>query len=60
TLQGRLHEVCLCLIQEGLGEMPQDSQSARGRRSLPGSGTVRVSSLTGEQHNQTNRWVCKA
>lgn len=37
--------------------MPQDTQSARGRRSLPGSGTVRASSLTREPLNQTNRWV---
>ncbi|KAI2654033.1 TOG array regulator of axonemal microtubules protein 1 [Labeo rohita] len=30
----------------GLGEMPQDAPSARGRRSLPGSGLTRTSSLT--------------
>ncbi len=35
--------VCVC---QGLGEMPQDAPSARGRRSLPGSGLVRTSSLT--------------
>lgn len=42
---------------QGLGEMPQDTQSARGRRSLPGSGTVRASSLTRATVNQNNRWV---
>ncbi|XP_077408053.1 TOG array regulator of axonemal microtubules protein 1 isoform X2 [Vanacampus margaritifer] len=36
------------LKTKGLGEMPHDSQSARGRRSLPGSGTVRALSLTRE------------
>ncbi|XP_076017819.1 TOG array regulator of axonemal microtubules protein 1 [Genypterus blacodes] len=43
------------LKTKGLGEMPQDTQSARGRRSLPGSGTVRASSLTREPLSQTNR-----
>ncbi|KAK5606502.1 hypothetical protein CRENBAI_019847 [Crenichthys baileyi] len=52
-----VRDTILTLRTKGLGEMPQDSQSARGRRSLPGSGTVRASSLTGEQHNQTNRIV---
>ncbi|KAM4625771.1 TOG array regulator of axonemal microtubules protein 1 [Polymixia lowei] len=36
------------------GEMPQDTPSARGRRLLPGSGTVRASSLTKEPLNHTN------
>lgn len=44
-----------CLCFQGLGEMPQETQSARGRRSLPGSGTVRASSLTREPLNQTTR-----
>lgn len=35
----------ICVFQ-GLGEMPQDAPSARGRRSLMGSGLVRTSSLT--------------
>lgn len=35
--------------------MPQDIQSARGRRSLPGSGTVRASSLNREPPHQTKR-----
>lgn len=43
------------LKTKGLGDMPQDSQSARGRRSVPGSGTVRASSLTREPPNQTIR-----
>ncbi|XP_037098121.1 TOG array regulator of axonemal microtubules protein 1-like isoform X4 [Syngnathus acus] len=36
------------LKTKGLGKIPQDSQSARGRRSLRGSGTVRALSLTRE------------
>uniref|UniRef100_A0A1A7XBY7 Family with sequence similarity 179, member B n=1 Tax=Iconisemion striatum TaxID=60296 RepID=A0A1A7XBY7_9TELE len=43
------------LKTKGLGEMPQDAQSARGRRSLPGSGTVRASSLNGEPLNQNSK-----
>uniref|UniRef100_A0A3Q2PS01 TOG domain-containing protein n=1 Tax=Fundulus heteroclitus TaxID=8078 RepID=A0A3Q2PS01_FUNHE len=50
-----VRDTILTLRTKGLGEMPQDSQSARGRRSLPGSGTVRASSLNGEQLNQTSR-----
>ncbi|XP_023208932.1 TOG array regulator of axonemal microtubules protein 1 isoform X3 [Xiphophorus maculatus] len=50
-----VRDTVLTLRTKGLGEIPQDSQSARGRRSLPGSGTVRASSLNGEQLNQTNR-----
>ncbi|CAN9502262.1 unnamed protein product [Ophioblennius macclurei] len=43
------------LKTKGLGEMPQDTQSARGRRSVPGSGTVRASSLNREPRTQTQR-----
>ncbi|KAM4723968.1 TOG array regulator of axonemal microtubules protein 1 isoform 3-T4 [Anableps anableps] len=50
-----VRDTILTLRTKGLGEMPVDSQSARGRRSLPGSGTVRASSLNGEQLSQTNR-----
>lgn len=50
-----VRDTVFILKTKGLGEMPQDSQSARGRRSLPGSGTVRASSLTREPLNQTNR-----
>ncbi|XP_029316331.1 TOG array regulator of axonemal microtubules protein 1 isoform X2 [Cottoperca gobio] len=50
-----VRETVFTLKTKGLGEMPQDTQSARGRRSLPGSGTVRASSLTREPLNQTNR-----
>ncbi|XP_029982201.1 TOG array regulator of axonemal microtubules protein 1 isoform X2 [Sphaeramia orbicularis] len=50
-----VRDTVLTLKTKGLGEMPQDNQSARGRRSLPGSGTVRASSLTREPLNQTNR-----
>uniref|UniRef100_H2MRQ5 TOG array regulator of axonemal microtubules 1 n=1 Tax=Oryzias latipes TaxID=8090 RepID=H2MRQ5_ORYLA len=43
------------LKTRGLGETPQDTQSARGRRSLPGSGTARASSLNREPLHQSNR-----
>ncbi|XP_030640972.1 TOG array regulator of axonemal microtubules protein 1 [Chanos chanos] len=43
-----IRDTLLTLKTKGLGEMPQDTPSARGRRSLPGSGTVRASSLTRE------------
>ncbi|KAG7327910.1 hypothetical protein KOW79_007854 [Hemibagrus wyckioides] len=36
------------LKTKGLGEMPQDTPSARGRRSISGGGMVRASSLTRE------------
>ncbi|XP_037551179.1 TOG array regulator of axonemal microtubules protein 1 [Nematolebias whitei] len=57
-------DTLITLKTKGLGEMAQDTQSARGRRSLPGSGTVRASSLNGEPNNQTNkesnsRYSCK-
>ncbi|KAK2891645.1 TOG array regulator of axonemal microtubules protein 1 isoform X1 [Channa argus] len=48
-------ETITSLKTKGLGEMPQDTQSARGRRSVPGSGTVRASSLSREPLTQTNR-----
>uniref|UniRef100_A0A667ZN71 TOG domain-containing protein n=1 Tax=Myripristis murdjan TaxID=586833 RepID=A0A667ZN71_9TELE len=41
-----VRDTVFTLKTKGLGEMPQDTPSARGRRSLPGSGTVRASSLT--------------
>uniref|UniRef100_A0A8C9WZ73 TOG domain-containing protein n=1 Tax=Sander lucioperca TaxID=283035 RepID=A0A8C9WZ73_SANLU len=41
-----VRETVIILKTKALGEMSQDTQSARGRRSLPGSGTVRASSLT--------------
>uniref|UniRef100_A0A3Q2TEL1 TOG domain-containing protein n=1 Tax=Fundulus heteroclitus TaxID=8078 RepID=A0A3Q2TEL1_FUNHE len=50
-----VRDTILTLRTKGLGEMPQDSQSAQGRHSLPGSGTVRASSFNVEQLNQTNR-----
>ncbi|KAM9842864.1 TOG array regulator of axonemal microtubules protein 1 [Aulostomus maculatus] len=50
-----VRDTVLTLKTKGLGEMPHDIQSARGRRTLPGSGTVRSSSLTREPLNQTNR-----
>ncbi|XP_061599844.1 TOG array regulator of axonemal microtubules protein 1 [Cololabis saira] len=48
-------DTLITLKTKGLGDMPQDTQSARGRRSLPGSGTVRASSLNREPLSQTNR-----
>ncbi|XP_061650167.1 TOG array regulator of axonemal microtubules protein 1-like isoform X2 [Phyllopteryx taeniolatus] len=48
-------DTILTLKTKGLGEMPQDTQSARGRRSLPGSGTVRALSLTREPLNHPVR-----
>uniref|UniRef100_A0A3B4ABB5 TOG domain-containing protein n=1 Tax=Periophthalmus magnuspinnatus TaxID=409849 RepID=A0A3B4ABB5_9GOBI len=45
----------LTLKTKGLGDMPSDSQSARGRRSLSGCRTVRASSLNREPLNQTTR-----
>ncbi|XP_056151819.1 TOG array regulator of axonemal microtubules protein 1 [Lampris incognitus] len=50
-----VRDTVFTLKTKGLGEIPQDIPSARGRRSLPGSGTVRASSLTREPLNQTNR-----
>ncbi|XP_068577661.1 TOG array regulator of axonemal microtubules protein 1-like isoform X2 [Cebidichthys violaceus] len=50
-----VRDTVFTLKTKGLGEMPQETQSARGRRSLPGSGTVRASSLTREPLNQTSR-----
>ncbi|XP_058604401.1 TOG array regulator of axonemal microtubules protein 1 isoform X2 [Onychostoma macrolepis] len=43
-----IRDTVFSLQTKGLGEMPQDAPSARGRRSLPGSGLVRTSSLTRE------------
>ncbi|XP_057715383.1 TOG array regulator of axonemal microtubules protein 1-like [Corythoichthys intestinalis] len=48
-------DTILTLKTKGLGEMPQETQSARGRRSLPGSGTFRALSLTREPLNHTVR-----
>ncbi|ROL51298.1 TOG array regulator of axonemal microtubules protein 1 [Anabarilius grahami] len=41
-----IRDAVFTLKTKGLGEMPQDAPSARGRRSLMGSGLVRTSSLT--------------
>ncbi|XP_066529138.1 TOG array regulator of axonemal microtubules protein 1-like [Hoplias malabaricus] len=43
-----IRDTVLTLKTKGLGEMPQDTPSARGRRALPGGGLVRASSLTRE------------
>uniref|UniRef100_A0AAV2JIG7 TOG domain-containing protein n=1 Tax=Knipowitschia caucasica TaxID=637954 RepID=A0AAV2JIG7_KNICA len=50
-----VRDTVLSLKTKGLGSMPLDSQSARGRRSLPGSGTVRASSLNREPLSQSTR-----
>ncbi|KAM8834429.1 TOG array regulator of axonemal microtubules protein 1 [Synchiropus picturatus] len=47
-----VRDTVFTLQTKGLTEMPQNTQSARGRRSLPGSGTVRASSLTREPVNR--------
>uniref|UniRef100_H2ZW64 TOG array regulator of axonemal microtubules 1 n=1 Tax=Latimeria chalumnae TaxID=7897 RepID=H2ZW64_LATCH len=45
------------LHQKGLGEMPLDTPSAKGRRSHSGSGgSIRLSSSSKEAHNYTGRW----
>ncbi|XP_016305374.1 protein FAM179B-like [Sinocyclocheilus anshuiensis] len=41
-----IRDAVFTLKTKGLGEMPQDAPSARGRRSLSGSGVMRTSSLT--------------
>uniref|UniRef100_A0A673N472 TOG domain-containing protein n=1 Tax=Sinocyclocheilus rhinocerous TaxID=307959 RepID=A0A673N472_9TELE len=41
-----IRDAVFTLKIKGLGEMPQDAPSARGRRSLSGSGVMRTSSLT--------------
>ncbi|XP_026116337.1 TOG array regulator of axonemal microtubules protein 1-like isoform X3 [Carassius auratus] len=43
-----VRDTVFTLKTKGLGEMPQDAPSARGRRSLAGSGLVHTSSLTRE------------
>ncbi|XP_010877219.3 TOG array regulator of axonemal microtubules protein 1 isoform X2 [Esox lucius] len=50
-----IRDTVFTLKTKGLGEMPQDTPSARGRRSLPGSGTVRASSLNREPLKVVNR-----
>ncbi|XP_052009426.1 TOG array regulator of axonemal microtubules protein 1 isoform X3 [Xyrauchen texanus] len=50
-----IRDAVFTLSTKGLGEMPQDVPSARGRRSLPGSGLTRTSSLTREPL-VSNRW----
>ncbi|XP_077586968.1 TOG array regulator of axonemal microtubules protein 1 [Stigmatopora nigra] len=50
-----IRDTILTLKTKGLGEIPQDIQSPRGRRSLPGSGTFRALSLTREPLNHTVR-----
>ncbi|KAM6961314.1 TOG array regulator of axonemal microtubules protein 1 [Aplochiton taeniatus] len=53
-----VRDAVFTLKTKGLGEMPQDSLSARGRRSLPGSGTPRASSLSREPLQQSTRESC--
>ncbi|XP_053538489.1 TOG array regulator of axonemal microtubules protein 1 isoform X2 [Ictalurus punctatus] len=43
-----IRDTVVTLKTKGPGEMPQDTPSARGRRSISGSGMVRASSLTRE------------
>ncbi|TRY83570.1 hypothetical protein DNTS_016277 [Danionella cerebrum] len=55
-----VRDTVFTLQTKGLGEMPQDTPSARGRRSLVGSGLVRTSSLRsgvclGKAHSLSDR-----
>ncbi|XP_060939071.1 TOG array regulator of axonemal microtubules protein 1 [Limanda limanda] len=50
-----VRDTVISLQTKGCGEMPQETQSARCRRSIQGSGTLRTSSLTRKPLNQTNR-----
>ncbi|XP_035024069.1 TOG array regulator of axonemal microtubules protein 1 isoform X1 [Hippoglossus stenolepis] len=50
-----VRDTVFSLKTKGCGEMPQETQSARCRRSIQGSGTLRSSSLTRKPLNQTNR-----
>ncbi|XP_041703481.1 TOG array regulator of axonemal microtubules protein 1-like isoform X1 [Coregonus clupeaformis] len=50
-----IRDTIFTLKTKGLGEMPQDTPSARGRHSHPGSGTVRASSLNREPLKVVNR-----
>ncbi|KAK9533507.1 hypothetical protein VZT92_008619 [Zoarces viviparus] len=60
-----VRDTVFTLKTKSLGEMPQETQSARSRRSNSCSGRVRASSLTREPLNQTSRepnshYSCKA
>ncbi|XP_073683590.1 TOG array regulator of axonemal microtubules protein 1 [Garra rufa] len=50
-----IRDAVFTLKTKGLGEMPQDAPSARGRRSLPGSGLTRTSSLTRDPLSGSSR-----
>ncbi|XP_067223821.1 TOG array regulator of axonemal microtubules protein 1 isoform X1 [Chanodichthys erythropterus] len=50
-----IRDAVFTLKTKGLGEMPQDAPSARGRRSLMGSGLVRTSSLTRDPLTASSR-----
>ncbi|KAL0969200.1 hypothetical protein UPYG_G00223780 [Umbra pygmaea] len=50
-----IRDAVFTLKTKGLGDMPQDTPSARSRHSLPSSGTVRASSLNREPLKVVNR-----
>ncbi|KAF7704138.1 TOG array regulator of axonemal microtubules protein 1-like [Silurus meridionalis] len=55
-----VRDIVVTLKTKGLGEMPQDAPSARGRRSLSGSRLVRASSLTREPQISSSKDNSKA
>ncbi|XP_076834570.1 TOG array regulator of axonemal microtubules protein 1 isoform X2 [Brachyhypopomus gauderio] len=55
-----IRDTVLTLKSKGLGEMPQDTPSARGRRSIPSCGVMRTSSLTREPQFASSKDGSKA
>ncbi|XP_026782606.3 TOG array regulator of axonemal microtubules protein 1 [Pangasianodon hypophthalmus] len=55
-----IRDTVVTLKTKGLGEMPQDTPSARGRRSISGGGMVRASSLTREPQFSSSKDNSKA
>uniref|UniRef100_A0A3B4DX57 Rho-GAP domain-containing protein n=1 Tax=Pygocentrus nattereri TaxID=42514 RepID=A0A3B4DX57_PYGNA len=54
-----IRDTVLTLKTKGLGEMPHDTPSARGRHSIPGGGLVRVSSHAREPQLALRSLLCK-
>ncbi|GAA6083458.1 TOG array regulator of axonemal microtubules protein 1 isoform X1 [Tachysurus ichikawai] len=55
-----IRDTVATLKTKGLGEMPQDTPSARGRSTASGSGMVRASSLTREPQACSSKYGSKA
>ncbi|XP_053366148.1 TOG array regulator of axonemal microtubules protein 1 isoform X1 [Clarias gariepinus] len=55
-----IRDTVASLKTKGLGEIPQDTPSARGRRSMSGGGLVRASSLTREPQFSSSKDGSKA